>query len=83
LVNSPIEREFFTRHGLHLNKRGKEKMAEKLASSIHQIMEPVKKHSEAIPMPLNETVPDQQNQEMETTQTLILQMVRNKVNLVP
>jgi len=63
-----MERELFTRHGLHLNKRGKEKMAERLASSIHQIMEPVKKHSEAIPMPLNETVPDQQNQEMETTQ---------------
>ena len=68
LVNSPMEREYFTIHGLHLNKRGKEKMAEKLASSIHQIMEPVKKHSEAIPMPLNETVPVQQNQEIETAQ---------------
>ena len=63
-----MEREFFTRHGLHLNKRGKEKMAEKLASSIHQIIEPVKKHCEAIPMPSNETVPDQQNQVMEKTQ---------------
>jgi lysophospholipase L1-like esterase len=33
-----MEREFFTRHGLHLNRKGKEKMAEKLASAIHEIM---------------------------------------------
>jgi len=63
-----MEREFFTRHGLHLNRKGKEKMAEKLASTIQEIMKPVKKHCEDIPMPSNETVPHQQNQEMETTQ---------------
>ena len=74
LVNSPKEREYFTRHGLHLNKRGKEKMAEKLASSIYQIMEPVKKHSEAIPMPLNEMVPIHQNQELETAQINFLSL---------
>jgi hypothetical protein len=67
LVNSPMEREFVTRHGLLLNRKGKGKMVEKLAGAIHEIMEPVKKHSEAIPMPLNVTVPDQLNQEIETT----------------
>jgi hypothetical protein len=38
VVNTVMERKFFTRHGLHLNVRGKEIMSKKLTTVIQEII---------------------------------------------
>jgi len=38
LIDVTIDREFYTRHGQHLNSRGKESMASKIAQSIERLV---------------------------------------------
>jgi hypothetical protein len=47
----PKERELYTRHGQHLNAKGKETMASKTAQSIENIIQ-----TKANPIPMNWTV---------------------------
>jgi lysophospholipase L1-like esterase len=49
LVKATSERNLFTRHGLHVNVRGKEVMSKKLAVIIHEIVDECNKN-DAIPM---------------------------------
>jgi hypothetical protein len=49
LVNATSERNLFTRHGLHMNVRGKEAMSKKSAVIIHDIVDECNKN-DTIPM---------------------------------
>jgi len=54
LIDVTIDREFYTRHGQHLNSRGKESMASKIAQSIERL---VKKKDHPISMKWQDDAP--------------------------
>ena len=54
LIDVKIDRELYTRHGQHLNSRGKESMASKIAQSIERL---VKKKDHPISMKWQDDAP--------------------------
>jgi hypothetical protein len=62
LVNAVTERRYYTRHGLHLNVRGKEIMAKKLITVIQEIIG-MQTKNDIIPMSWKNTLHEHSRQE--------------------
>jgi len=50
IVDSNLHRKYFTRHGLHLNKCGKESLSKQIATQIHKLAGDNSKNAITIPL---------------------------------
>lgn len=50
IVESNLHRKYFTRHGMHLNKHGKEWLSKQIATQIHRLVESNSKDTPIIPL---------------------------------
>jgi len=50
IVDSNLHRKYFTRHGLHLNKYGKNWLSKQIATQIHRLIENDSKDTTMIPL---------------------------------
>ena len=50
IVESNLHRKYFTRHGMHLNKHGKEWLPKQIATQIHKLVESNSKDTPIIPL---------------------------------
>jgi len=50
IIESNLHRKYFTRHGMHLNKHGKEGLSKQIATQIHRLVENNSKDTPIIPL---------------------------------
>lgn len=50
IIDSNLHRKYFTRHGMHLNKHGKEWLSKHIATQIHRLVENNSKDTSIIPL---------------------------------
>jgi hypothetical protein len=50
IIQSNLHRKYFTQHGMHLNKHGKEWLSKQIATQIHRLVESNSKDTPIIPL---------------------------------
>jgi hypothetical protein len=50
IIESNLHRKYFTQHGMHLNKHGKEWLSKQIATQIHRLVESNSKDTPIIPL---------------------------------
>jgi hypothetical protein len=50
IVESNLHRKYFTRHGMHLNKHGEERLSKQIATKIHRLVESNRNYTPIIPL---------------------------------
>jgi len=81
IVDSNLHRKCFTRHGLHLNKYGKEWLSKQIATQIHRLVEDNSKNTPIIPLKWKiESISKQNSTNPLLEQTAICPIKPNKLN---
>ena len=81
IVDTNLHRKCFTRHGLHLNKYGKEWLAKQIATHIYTLVENNTKSTPIIPLKWKiETISKQDSVNPMTEQTVICPINSNETN---
>jgi hypothetical protein len=50
IIESNLHRKYFTQHGMHLNKHGKEWLSKQIATQIHRLVESNSKATPIVPL---------------------------------